>query len=157
MNGPMILKKFHIHPGMNTEPVPDNPPRNLQRQPYHVPARPQKEDGHVFASIKYAIHRTKDAQIVSPNYWETFRGCAFIANDWMRGSREWSSWQWLCTCTLLVAPALPLGLDFPVSWWKSCRSCVVWSCPWCWSLESHYGSKRHWQPPSRASRLVPTE
>ncbi|KAF4794702.1 hypothetical protein TURU_099939 [Turdus rufiventris] len=60
----MILKQSHIHPGMNTEPVPDNPPRNLQRQPYHLPARPQKEDGHVFASIKYAIHRTKGAQIL---------------------------------------------------------------------------------------------
>lgn len=52
----------------------------------------------------------------------------------MSGSKKWSSWQWLCMYTLLVVLDLPSGLDFPVPWRKKCRWCVVWSCPWCWSL-----------------------
>lgn len=85
---------------------------------------------------KCVVHRTKGARIVSPIYWETFRGCAFIEMipHSRSGSREWSSWQWLCTCTLLVDPALPLGLDFPAPWRKICLLRVVWGCPWCWSL-----------------------
>lgn len=117
--------------------MPDYPPQNLQRQPHHLPARPQKVDGHVFASKNCALHpEPRVPRILSSNYWETFRGCAFIPNH--STQHEWIKGMKLLTmalhCMLLVVPALPLGLDFPVPWRKSCRLCVVWSCPWCWSL-----------------------
>lgn len=85
---------------------------------------------------KCGIHRTKGAWIVSPNYWETSRGCAFIAND--STQREWIKGMKQLAMALQVYAAGGSSSSLwirlcPVPWRRSCRLYAVWSCPWCWS------------------------